>query len=72
MSTRNDKENISSHMMQWALDHPQEWEIVIGLKRADPQRNLEIQQMLKQAGFTELSEMISIRIYRLLSGEEQQ
>lgn len=57
-------------MMKWALDHPAEWDIVIGLKEADAQKNLEVQQMLKQAGFTELSEMIAIRAYRLLGDED--
>jgi len=65
----DDTGTISANMMRWALDHPQEWEIVIGFEKAGAQRNLEIQQMLKEAGFPELSEMLAIRVYRLLSGE---
>lgn len=67
MSKNNDS---NTKMMQWALDHPDEWDIVIGLEKADAQRNLAIQQMLKQAGFPELSEMIAVRAYRLLSDEQ--
>lgn len=65
----DDNGSISTNMMRWALDHPDEWEIVIGFEKAGAQRNLEIQQMLKEAGFPELSEMLAIRVYRLLSAE---
>ena len=69
MLHNDDTGNISTNMMRWALAHPQEWEIVIGYEKADAQRNMEIQQMLKEAGFSELSEMLAIRVYRLLSSE---
>lgn len=70
MSHNSDSGNNSTDMMRWALDHPGDWEIVIGFEKAGAQRNLEIQQMLKAAGFPELSEMIAIRVYRLLSEED--
>ena len=54
-------------MMQWALMHPDEWDVVLGFAEADADKVMLIQKQLKAAGFTELPELLAMRAYRLLS-----
>ncbi len=47
----------------WALEHKKEWEIVCGIRLTGIETNLQILEMLKEAGFYELRDMIIYRIY---------
>ena len=59
--------SVQARMMQWALMHPDEWDVVLGFAEADADKVMLIQKQLKAAGFTELPELLAMRAYRLLS-----
>ena len=70
MSVDSDGESSSAKMMRWALEHPEEWDVVLGFTKADFTRTMFISKQLREAGFTELPELMAMRGYRLLSPED--
>lgn len=56
-----------NRMMDWALRHPEEWEVVLGFANADIERIIYIKDMLTDAGFIELPELLAMRVYRMLA-----
>lgn len=67
MPKGGDGESVQNRMQRWALEHPNEWDVVLGVADADAQELLPIIVMLKEAGFAELPELLAMRAYRLLS-----
>ncbi|MCC0650530.1 hypothetical protein ACTPDI_17760 [Clostridioides difficile] len=59
------KKNIV--LAQWFIEHPHEWEIICGIRETGPQNNYKVMLMLEDAGFYELSYMISCRLHYLLN-----
>lgn len=59
--------SVGSNMMRWALEHSEEWDIVLGFKKADTEKTLYIGNLLREAGFAELPEMMAMRAYRILA-----
>lgn len=53
----------------WARQHPDEWEIVSGVRIATIKRQGEILEMLRDAGLGELEEMLADRIMYLICDE---
>ena len=49
-------------LTSWALEHKKEWEIICGIRISGINTNLKILEMVKEAGFKELREMIVYRI----------
>lgn len=64
---RSEGAGPQNRMMRWALEHPQEWDVVLGFVPADSERITYIGKMLTEAGFSELPELMAMRAYRLLS-----
>lgn len=50
-------------LTSWALEHKKEWEIICGIRISGINTNLKILEMVKEAGFRELRDMIVYRIY---------
>jgi hypothetical protein len=50
-------------LTSWALEHKKEWEIICGIRISGIDTNLKILEMVKDAGFKELRDMIVYRIY---------
>lgn len=53
-------------LTEWALEHKKEWEIICGIRLTGIDTYLKILEMVKQAGFQELRNMITYRIYYCL------
>ena len=49
-------------LTSWALEHKKEWEIICGIRISGINTNLKILEMVKEAGFKELRDMIVYRI----------
>lgn len=50
-------------LTNWALEHKVEWEIICGIRTTGIKTNIRILEMVKEAGFKELRDMIVYRIY---------
>lgn len=59
------KQNMkpSVALIQWALDHFEEWEILCGLRPASAERNWEIFELVRRDGLEELTQLMASRIY---------
>ncbi len=55
----------NSRLTKWAAEHIYEWEIICGIRATGIKNNKRILSMLTEAGFHELSNMISCRVYQL-------
>lgn len=56
-----DRYDMAVRLLEWAGDHPREWNIVCGFERGSLEQALDIAETLRGEGFHELCLMMTVR-----------
>lgn len=69
MNVAPGSDDIAVRMMRFALAYPDEWDVVMGSAPATVAQTFAVRIPLLEAGFTELPELMAMRVHRMLEDE---
>lgn len=66
-----DRYDMAVKLLEWAKDHPREWDIVCGFERGSLEQALGIAELLRDEGFYELRLMMTVRAAGIRLAQDQ-